>query len=308
MLKKSPSRSSRSKGIKVKHILQIVLLVGVCFWLIYQVKRSHDKKKEFDQKDNEITIKTQDGGGRLNLGRKGLDPQVEEVHPGEKQEEDEEEETGGEEEDSKHEGEEGREEQKNEAVDEEDEGSKHEEETDDDGRGGGDEDIDENDQEKADNEADREVENVDDERLKEDGDEDAGGNEERGKEDQRENENSSDEQENESGDRSTHEAREENYKGDDASSAVAHDDHSTTSETEEMNLENSNENLELNSNEQNSESSDIEEFKRIHNSSRLTEEVDKMAKNETSTNENFSHVKLNENTSSLLMVQFKIQP
>ncbi|XP_022977185.1 uncharacterized protein DDB_G0290685-like [Cucurbita maxima] len=292
MLKKSSSRSSRSKGIKVKHILQIVLLVGVCFWLIYQVKRSHDKKKEFDQKDNEV-IKTQDGVDVLKLGRKDLHPHVEEVHPGEKQEEDEEEEVGGEEEDSKHEeGEEDHEELKNEAVNEKDEGSKHEEETNDDGRGGGDDDIDENDQEKADIEPDHEGEKADDERLNEDSDEEAGGNEERDKEEQKENENSSDEQENDGGDQRNHEAREENYKGDDASSAVAHDDdHSTTSQTEEVNLENSNGNLELQNKEQEGESIDTEEFKRIHNSSQLTEEVDKMADNGTSTNENPSNVK-----------------
>ena len=140
--------------------------------------------------------------------------------------------------------------------------------------------MNENDREKSDNESDHEGENADDERLKEDGDEEAGGDE-----------NSSDEQENDNGDPITHEAREENYKGDDASSAVAHDDHSTTS-TDDVSLESSSENAELNNKEQNSESNETEAIR-----SRLTEEVDKTANNETSTNENFSDVKLSENTS-----------
>ncbi|KAH1164495.1 hypothetical protein AAZX31_01G226200 [Glycine max] len=54
MIKQSSSRNNRSKGIKVKHVLQIILLLGVCFWLIYQVKHSHDKKKEFHENDAKV--------------------------------------------------------------------------------------------------------------------------------------------------------------------------------------------------------------------------------------------------------------
>ncbi|KAF2294274.1 hypothetical protein GH714_008774 [Hevea brasiliensis] len=59
MIKRTPSRNARTRGFKVKNVLQICLLLGVCFWLIYQVKHSHDKKKEFDEKESKISVKTQ---------------------------------------------------------------------------------------------------------------------------------------------------------------------------------------------------------------------------------------------------------
>ncbi|KAF9665902.1 hypothetical protein SADUNF_Sadunf16G0173100 [Salix dunnii] len=100
MIKRSPSRNPRSKGIKAKHVLQICLLLGVCFWLIYQVKHSHDKKKELEEKDVSFSQKTLSHEVLPKLGRK--DP-----HPGlqdktsEKNEEEEEEETGVDEEGNK---------------------------------------------------------------------------------------------------------------------------------------------------------------------------------------------------------------
>ncbi|CBI25108.3 unnamed protein product, partial [Vitis vinifera] len=103
---KSPSRNQRSKGFKVKHILQICLLLAVCFWLIYQVKHSHDKKKEFDANDAKISSNTQGGNELLKFGRKDLHPRVDgeaknEKH-GEEETEEEDEAGGVEEEESKH--------------------------------------------------------------------------------------------------------------------------------------------------------------------------------------------------------------
>ncbi|KAJ6754882.1 MYB-LIKE PROTEIN X [Salix purpurea] len=100
MIKRSPSRNARSKGIKAKHVLQICLLLGVCFWLLYQVKHSHDKKKELEEKDASFSQKTLSHEVLPKLGRK--DP-----HPGlqdktsEKNEEEEEDETGVDEEGNK---------------------------------------------------------------------------------------------------------------------------------------------------------------------------------------------------------------
>ncbi|KAL1544336.1 hypothetical protein AAHA92_21204 [Salvia divinorum] len=45
------SRNQRNRGIKLKYALQICLLVAICFWLIYQVERSHDKNEEFEASD-----------------------------------------------------------------------------------------------------------------------------------------------------------------------------------------------------------------------------------------------------------------
>ncbi|XP_072985516.1 uncharacterized protein [Typha latifolia] len=46
----STSRSQRNKGSNVKKILQVALLLGVVIWLLYQVKHSHDKKNEYEEK------------------------------------------------------------------------------------------------------------------------------------------------------------------------------------------------------------------------------------------------------------------
>lgn len=45
------SRNNRSKGINLKTILQIIMLVSICFLLIYQVKHSHDSEKDKDKED-----------------------------------------------------------------------------------------------------------------------------------------------------------------------------------------------------------------------------------------------------------------
>ncbi|XP_022762826.1 myb-like protein X [Durio zibethinus] len=267
MFKKSPSRNQRSKGIKARHVLQICLLLGVCFWLIYQVKRSHDKRKEFDENDANASVKAQSDDVILKLGRKDL-PHEQEVSKNYKHEEEEEEENGagdenkhdeeqeekakrheeekqegaskheeeGQEEASKHEEEEQEEEQ--EEV-REDEGSKHDdeeqeaeikdEEAEDEGRGDGDDEVDENEQEKVDGEADHEEEFLDEEKEREAEGDDKENEEKENeeKEGQEESDNLSDEQNHDGGGRNAQEAREEHYKADDASSAVSHDTHDT---------------------------------------------------------------------------------
>lgn len=70
MYKQSLSRGHRSKGIKGKHILQFCVLLAVSFWLIYQIKHSHDKSMEV--KDGKILEEIKTDGGIQRLGRKDL--------------------------------------------------------------------------------------------------------------------------------------------------------------------------------------------------------------------------------------------
>ncbi|XP_059635803.1 uncharacterized protein LOC132277984 [Cornus florida] len=73
MLKQSPSRNQRSKGLKVKHALQVCVLLAICIWLLYQVKHSHHKKLALEESSGQ----NRQGHGILKLGRKDLNPQVE---------------------------------------------------------------------------------------------------------------------------------------------------------------------------------------------------------------------------------------
>ncbi|OMO57463.1 hypothetical protein COLO4_35368 [Corchorus olitorius] len=67
MLKQSASRNQRYKGFKVKHVLQICVLLALCIWLLNQVKNNYEK--------NGSGILH---GAAMKLGRKDLDdPQVE---------------------------------------------------------------------------------------------------------------------------------------------------------------------------------------------------------------------------------------
>lgn len=258
MIKRNPSsRNQRSKGFKVKHVLQAILLLGVCFWLIYQVKHNHDKKKEFDKNDTKLPIITETDQ-ILKLGRKDLLPGKVEADKNEKHEEEEEDEhivynmqnkhehdeqqqegeegnkheTEEESEDNVHEGREEHDEEDNKhgAKEQEENESKSEEVEDE----GGDVEIDENDHEKSEADNDRDDEVVDEEKDKEEeGD------------DETENEDKEDEEKGglvENHD--NHEAREEHYKADDASSAVAHDARETSTET--SNLEHADLNLQIN--------------------------------------------------------------
>ena len=92
MYKQSPSRNYRSKGIRVKHILQLCVLVAVCFWLLYQLKISHEKRKEFESNDEKLAEKVRSDGVIRRLGRKDIPRITEIAKNGEKHEEDEEDE------------------------------------------------------------------------------------------------------------------------------------------------------------------------------------------------------------------------
>ncbi|CAH8329378.1 unnamed protein product [Eruca vesicaria subsp. sativa] len=143
-MKKPSSRSQRgSRGIKGKHVVQICVLLGVCIWLIYQVKYSHDKKKEIYETDGEKLLDKEDG--LVKLGRKDLLPGY---HKNENEEEEEkeskvvngthEEEEEKEEEEVAEEEEEDKSKLGEEVVEEDEEENKHEED-----------DIDEQDQSKT---------------------------------------------------------------------------------------------------------------------------------------------------------------
>ncbi|CAL1389852.1 unnamed protein product [Linum trigynum] len=258
MIKRFPSRNSRSKGIKVKHVLQICLLLGVCFWLIYQVKHSHDKKNEFDGKDAKVSTTTRThvhDNEILKLGRKDLHPRVDDVAKNEKAAEDEDEETVPEEEIingvgdnkhaeeleqelelTKHEEEEredvSKHEQEEERGDDDDddennkgdmEEEKKAEETEVESRAAGDDELDEHDQDKLDGES-VEEDLLDEEKEKGREDDDAKEGEVNKEEDKEVHATLPEDEDHEDGSQNSHEAREENYKGDDASSAVTHDE------------------------------------------------------------------------------------
>ncbi|KAL3538760.1 hypothetical protein ACH5RR_002126 [Cinchona calisaya] len=225
MYRQSPSRSQRSRGIKVKHVLQICFLLAICFWLIYQVKHSHDKRKEFDESDLKNSQHTQTSSEVVKLGRKDLHPRVEET-TNTKQDEEAEEENVGEEVENKHEEEEHAEDNKS-------------EEKDDEGTGVGDDEIDEHEEEKSQAEEDREEDVTEEEKENEEGD--VKENEENDSEDnggQFENDSFLEERDD---DEIAHEAREELYKADDASSAVTHENEAINGKNEDGSSENSNE-------------------------------------------------------------------
>ncbi|XP_038718599.1 histone H3.v1-like isoform X2 [Tripterygium wilfordii] len=69
MLKQSPRRIPRSKGLKVKHVLQICVLLATGFWVLHQFKHLYDKK---------ISEELQNGLETMKLGRKVLHPQIKE--------------------------------------------------------------------------------------------------------------------------------------------------------------------------------------------------------------------------------------
>ncbi|KAL8238354.1 hypothetical protein R6Q59_019435 [Mikania micrantha] len=168
MYRHSPVRNQRSKGIKIKHVVQVCLLIAVCFWLIFQVKRTHDKKKEFDANKNHIGISSAAADEIVKLGRKDLQPKLEGNEDTREQEDEQEE-----------------------IIHEEDQ---------------------DNIEEAGDDENEQERSNMDDvDIIDEDRDTEEGENEDN---------DGQSETENRDEDVSTHEAREELYKADDASSAV----------------------------------------------------------------------------------------
>lgn len=263
MYRHSPIRNPRSKGIKVKHVLQICLLLAVFIWLLYQVKHSHDKKKEFDQSDK-TSLSRGVSNEILKLGRKDIHRKEETVAKTEKHEA---EEITGEE---------------DEEIEEEREDKKTEEEEveeEDEGMGGGDDQIDESEEEKTEAEVDRGEDFIDEERDEgdenesEEGDsEDNNGQVEKGI--------SLEDSDNDRDYRSTHEAREENYRADDASSAVTDDSEVLTDENENGSLGNLNVRTETNIIDLEKKENNTEEINLGEDRTEVETESNEMAKRE----------------------------
>ncbi|KAM1155524.1 hypothetical protein ACFX13_026996 [Malus domestica] len=67
MNNQSTGRNQRpAKGLKVKQAIQIALILAVCFWLLYEMKQSHDKDHSESSKD-----KASEERGSDILGPKG---------------------------------------------------------------------------------------------------------------------------------------------------------------------------------------------------------------------------------------------
>lgn len=186
MLKQSLSRNQRVKGFKVKHALQIFLLLAICIWLVYQLKHSRDKKA-LEESSADVSGQVQNEHGTIELGRRGLHPRVEETlldvgRHREKEEESEEE------------------------VDE-----NKAEESEEEGR------VDRHYQEKSEEESEGVEDLIDEDDTEREEESEEQENEDKGND--LENPSLEDQVLNEDT-RNTQEAREEHYKGDDASSAV----------------------------------------------------------------------------------------
>lgn len=193
MLKQSSSRNLRSKGFKVKHFIQVFLLLAIGVWLVNQLKHSYHKKAAYEDSTGKISEEVRGDYEVVKLGRKGLHPRVRETgleienHEGKAELEEEIEEIK--------------------PGEIEDEGS------------GGDEEIDGHDQVRTEEEETEEVEDLidvdDKEREETNEDQEI---EEKG--DQLEDVSSLDDQTQNEGERNLQQLREEHYRGDDASSSV----------------------------------------------------------------------------------------
>ncbi|XP_042492274.1 intracellular protein transport protein USO1-like [Macadamia integrifolia] len=63
----SSGRNQRPKGFKVKQAFQVILLLAVSIWLLYQIKHSHSKPKEYGGEQKKLSSEH----GSMVLGRKG---------------------------------------------------------------------------------------------------------------------------------------------------------------------------------------------------------------------------------------------
>ncbi|KAG2691927.1 hypothetical protein I3760_08G028700 [Carya illinoinensis] len=201
MLKQSPSRNQRSRSFKVKHAIQVCLLLAICIWLLYQVKHSHERKKASEENSRKVSEKFLGGHEIIKLGRKDLHPQVEETDL----------------ETERKELEQVIEESKPEEID--------------DGRGGGDDEMVGRDFESVDEAESEEVDDLIDgeDREREGGSEEL---DDEGNGNQIEDGSFLEDDAQIEQERNTQEAREENYQGDDASNAVVQNTRSIGTEFE----------------------------------------------------------------------------
>lgn len=77
------SRNQRSKNLKIKHVLQLLILLAISIWLLYQLKHTYDKKYAVNSTTNnpdENPITTNDQilpEKTTKLGRKDLPQNIE---------------------------------------------------------------------------------------------------------------------------------------------------------------------------------------------------------------------------------------
>ncbi|RRT47611.1 hypothetical protein B296_00044904 [Ensete ventricosum] len=190
MMRQASSRNQRNKGLRLTNVLQICLLAAVCFWLLYQLRHSYDKKKALDEQNPRILNNVEDSRPAfIELGRKDL-PHDKMMISGDKIHNKDEE---------------------NDEIEEDEDGDAQRAMEDEEAKGIGDDGIDEEDNEQGDEQDDQER-----------GDEETEDGEDsvnlENKDDQVDEAEFLDGQEHEEG--SSQEAHEQSYKRDDASSAV----------------------------------------------------------------------------------------
>ncbi|KAK4434284.1 hypothetical protein Salat_0591200 [Sesamum alatum] len=67
MLNRSASRNQRSRSLKVKHALWILVLLAICIWFLYQ---SHNKNGALEKRPAQVSVN--DEYQLLRMGRKDL--------------------------------------------------------------------------------------------------------------------------------------------------------------------------------------------------------------------------------------------
>ncbi|CAL9103963.1 hypothetical protein MUK42_11060 [Musa troglodytarum] len=207
MMRQASSRNQRNKGLRLTNVLQICLLAAVCFWLLYQLKHSYDKKKALDEQHPRILNNVEDGQPDfIDLGRKDL-PRDKMMISGDKIHNKEEE---------------------NDEIEEDEDGDAQRVMGDEEAKGVGDDGIDEEDNEQGD-------EQDDQERGDEETEDGEDSMNEENKDDQVDEAEFLDGQEHEVG--SSQEAHEESYKRDDASSAVHRENQVTGTEDKNDSVE-----------------------------------------------------------------------
>nr|GEY82895.1 dentin sialophosphoprotein-like [Tanacetum cinerariifolium] len=76
MFRQSPRRNGRNKGLKIKHALQISVILGVSIWLLYQVHHSNDKKAISVETNINENPRNDSSKDMFKLGRKDIRPIV----------------------------------------------------------------------------------------------------------------------------------------------------------------------------------------------------------------------------------------
>ncbi|GAA0139077.1 hypothetical protein Leryth_012904 [Lithospermum erythrorhizon] len=72
MLKQSPSRNQRSKGVKQKYPLNILFLLIIFLWIIYQVKQFSDENNSKKENSTKMFAKGLNEDGFFRFGRKAI--------------------------------------------------------------------------------------------------------------------------------------------------------------------------------------------------------------------------------------------